>query len=105
MSKTWKLASIIPLRSYSYYLFSFLEGWILNEVSTRKLEQGFLTFERNTGKPHPLVSKQGHPNKRGSSAAVNLTNYHNSTMWYGNISVGTPATTYTGRSLFQAAQT
>ncbi|KAN0113674.1 acid protease [Russula decolorans] len=63
-----------------------------------KIEQGFDAFERNTGKRHPLVSKQGHPNNRRSVAAtIPLTNYTttNYTMWYFNISVGTPATTFT----------
>ena len=99
--KVCKLASIILLRSY--FLFSFLEGWIVNEVSTRKFDQGFNAFETNTGKPHHLMSKQGQPNKRRDGATISLTNDHNM-MWYGNISVGTPAAPYTGRSLFRAAQ-
>ena len=102
MSKICKLVSIIPLRPYS--LSSFEKDGSLTKCPLRKFEQGFYAFENNTGKPHPLVSG-GHPNKRRGDATIPLTNYHYNSMWYGNISVGTPATSYTGRSLFQAART
>jgi hypothetical protein len=102
ISKVCKLASIIPFCSYS--LFSFLEGWILNEVSTRKFEQGLNAFESNTGKRHPLASKQGNPNTRRDGATISLASLHN-LMWFGDISVGTPAFQFAGRSLFRAAQT
>ncbi|KAN0108977.1 acid protease [Russula decolorans] len=64
--------------------------------TVEKFERGFDTFESNTGKRHPLASKKGHPNKRrGAAATISLIDYHNNAMWYGNISVGTPATPYT----------
>jgi hypothetical protein len=69
----------------------------------RKFEIGFEAYKRNIGKAHSLASKVGHSNKRRSGVAVSLSDYFDS-MWYGNILVGTPATTYTGRSLFLVAQ-
>jgi hypothetical protein len=64
----------------------------------RKYERGFEAFKRNTGEHHPLASRLGHSNKR-SLPEVSLTYYANNSqnmMWYGDILVGTPATTYTG---------
>jgi hypothetical protein len=105
MSKPCKLASIILSSLYS--LFSLEKARSLTVHPLRKYEQGFNAFESNTGKPHPLASKPAHSNKRRDGTTVSLTNYrpNTNTMWYGNISVGTPAAPYTGRSPFRVAQT
>ncbi len=106
MSKPCKLASIILSSLYS--LFSLENGRSLTVHPLRKYEQGFNAFESNTGKLHPLASKPANSNKRRDGATVSLTKYRPNTpntMWYGNISVGTPAAIYTGQSLFRVAQT
>jgi len=58
---------------------------------------GLHAFERNTGGPHHLASKLGHPAKRLGD--VSLTDFQAS-MWYGPMSVGTPDLTFTGQSPF-----
>lgn len=101
------------------FFFFFEKGRILTKCPLRKFEQGFEAFESSTGEPHPLAPRQDPPkipeipnfpnkpkvpNKPRGGGAISLTNYHN-TMWYGNISVGTPAAPYIGRSLFRVART
>ena len=68
----------------------------------RKIQRGMVAYERNTGKPHPLSSGIGmlSTGKRESgSGSVLLTNYYND-LWYGTISIGTPAKDFTGVNLF-----
>lgn len=90
--------------AFVFSVLFFEKGGALTTCSLRKFEQGFDAFESNTGNPHPLAPTQGHSNKRRGGAAVSLTNYRHNEMWYGNISVGSPAATYTGRSLFRVAR-
>jgi len=52
-----------------------------------KIQEGFAAYERNTGQPHPLCGSV--PLSRRSSGADALTD-HDSLIWSGNISVGTP---------------
>ncbi|KAH7919101.1 acid protease [Leucogyrophana mollusca] len=59
--------------------------------STEKIQNGLDQYQRNTGSRHPLASKAI---KKRDSGSVSLTD-DNSLLWYGAISVGTPAKVYT----------
>lgn len=61
-----------------------------------KFEQRSKTSESHTGKPHTFVSRQARQNTTSHNATISLTNNGGQNMaWYGNISVGSPAVTYT----------
>lgn len=60
-----------------------------------KIEKGFSAYKKNTGLNHPLASAIQTKVKR-AGRGVPLTN-DRSQVWYGSISVGVPAQTYTGR--------
>jgi cathepsin D len=51
-------------------------------------------FERNTGRPHPLVGGIITSSKR-STGSDQLTDYY-AELWYGTISIGSPAKDFTG---------
>ncbi|KAH8997791.1 acid protease [Lactarius hatsudake] len=57
-----------------------------------KIQRGFEAFERNTGAAHPSASQLKRSTKRGKGDP--LTD-DNAQLWYGSITVGTPAVTYT----------
>ncbi|KAH9161573.1 acid protease [Lactarius sanguifluus] len=57
-----------------------------------KIQRGFEAFERNTGAAHPSASQLKRSIKRGKGDP--LTD-DNAELWYGSITVGTPAVTYT----------
>ncbi|KAH8997788.1 acid protease [Lactarius hatsudake] len=57
-----------------------------------KILRGFETFERNTGAAHPSASQLNRSTKRGNGDP--LTDDSDG-LWYGSITVGTPAVTYT----------
>ncbi|KII89342.1 hypothetical protein PLICRDRAFT_53792 [Plicaturopsis crispa FD-325 SS-3] len=61
-------------------------------TSVAKIQRGMNTYERNTGSAHPSV-KRSDIVKRGA-AGDKLTD-DSEELWYGKISVGTPAKTYT----------
>lgn len=60
-----------------------------------KIQRGFAHYEANTGSAHPLAHK-GELSKRavGNDALTDDAQE----LWYGAISVGTPAVAYTGTS-------
>ncbi|KAH9166889.1 acid protease [Lactarius sanguifluus] len=59
-----------------------------------KILRGFEAFKKNTGVDHPSASKLKRSPKRGNG--IQLTDSDdNAQLWYGSISVGTPAVTYT----------
>ena len=60
-----------------------------------KMRLGFEAFERNTGSAHPSASQLKRTVKRGNGDP--LTD-DSAELWYGPITVGTPAVTYTGKS-------
>ena len=62
--------------------------------SNSKIGRGFDAFERNTGAAHPLA-KSLNNKKRASTGSDALTDDAQE-LWYGEISVGTPAKTFTG---------
>ncbi|KAI0043077.1 acid protease [Auriscalpium vulgare] len=59
--------------------------------SVAKINRGFEIYERNTGKVHPSARNL---KKRATSGADSLTD-DDAQLWYGTISVGTPAQQYT----------
>ncbi|KDQ50162.1 hypothetical protein JAAARDRAFT_186508 [Jaapia argillacea MUCL 33604] len=59
--------------------------------ATAKMQQGFISFQKNTGTPHPLAPPGLLPRKTGGDALNNDAEQ----LWYGSISVGTPAKTFT----------
>jgi hypothetical protein len=76
----------------------------------RKFKRGLDTFERNTGRPHPLGLKLRHSNSkrrkklyhshhRDVAGIEKLT--HTPGLWYGPITVGTPGQTFTGDFHFE----
>jgi hypothetical protein len=61
-------------------------------------------YERNTGKPHPLVGGIITSSKRDTgTGSVPLTDYDDA-VWYGTISIGTPPKDFTGVTLFFPVQ-
>jgi hypothetical protein len=59
-------------------------------------------YERNTGSPHPLIGGIVTSSKR-DTGSVQLTDYY-ADLWYGTISIGTPAKSFTGVTLFSPVQ-
>lgn len=55
--------------------------------------RGFDSYEKDIGRTHPFGMKGGEPRKRGASTP--LTNYQMD-RWMAEISIGTPAKTFTG---------
>jgi cathepsin D len=64
--------------------------------TSAKIQRGFVTFQRNTGVPHPLAAPQIGSSKR-ATGSDQLTDDHEE-LWYGTISIGTPAVAFTGKS-------
>ena len=62
-----------------------------NQYVSRKFHRGFRAYQQNTGAAHPSAPKvkREEDSSIGSEPLVNL-------YWYGSISVGTPAKTFTG---------
>lgn len=60
---------------------------------------GMIAFERNTGKPHSLIDGIVLSGKRDTGTSVPLTPNSDLGMWYGNISLGTPAVHFTGMTI------
>ncbi|KAF8492841.1 acid protease [Russula emetica] len=72
-----KRATSLPLANPSRY-----ES--LNQNTIAKIRKGMAAYERNTGSPHPLRD----------TGSVLLTDYDDY-LWYGTISIGTPAKDFT----------
>jgi cathepsin D len=68
--------------------------------SVAKIQRGFAAFERNTGAPHALAGSLKTVQKR-QTGSESLTSDAQK-LWYGTISVGTPAKTFTGEPLTKA---
>ena len=81
LSVTSELQYTINLTNYSHY---------------RKIARGMDAYQRNTGKQHPLaVGIRTSSNQPGKVPLVDFNNF----LWYGNISIGTPPKTFTGKTL------
>lgn len=65
-------------------------------ASTAKIQRGFAAYQKNTGQRHPLAPQSD--NAKRDTGKDALTD-DDSQLWYGKISVGTPATEYTGTNL------
>jgi cathepsin D len=63
--------------------------------TSAKIQRGFVAFQRNTGVPHPLAAPLIGSSKR-ATGSDQLTDDHEE-LWYGTISVGTPAVAFTGK--------
>lgn len=61
--------------------------------STAKIQRGFANYEKNTGQKHPLAAKSN--NSKRATGKDALTD-DSAQLWYGKISVGSPAKDYTG---------
>jgi cathepsin D len=59
-------------------------------------------YERNTGRPHPLVGGIITSSKRATSSDSLIDYYED--LWYGTISIGTPPEDFTGVTLFSPIQ-
>jgi len=59
-------------------------------------------YERNTGRPHPLVGGITTSSKRDTGSDP-LTDYY-ADLWYGSISIGSPAKVFTGVILLSSVQ-
>lgn len=71
---------------------------IHSDIISSKIHRGLDNFEKNTGTTHPSVVKRvGKRDGKGDP----LTD-DNSVLWYGEISVGTPAETFKGKFSFHA---
>jgi hypothetical protein len=66
-----------------------------------KIFRGVKGFERKTETPHPsAVERVGSPQTRSRRAGVDLTHLeHEAEVWYGIISIGTPAKSFAGTFL------
>ncbi|KAI0267796.1 aspartic peptidase domain-containing protein [Gloeopeniophorella convolvens] len=62
--------------------------------SVAKIERGFANYEKNTGKTHRLASGIKKSTEKRATGSIPLTD-DDAELWYGTISVGTPASTYT----------
>ncbi len=79
-------------RSVAQVLPSFADRLDDLFITNRKIQEGFATYERNTGVPHPLSGSN--PLSGRATGSEPLTDDNN--LWFGNISVGTPAQNFTG---------
>ena len=77
------------------FFFVSIHDLFDDETLCRKIQRGFEAFENNTGAAHPYASQLKRSTKRGNGDP--LTD-DNAELWFGSITVGTPAKTYTGKS-------
>jgi cathepsin D len=77
---------------------------LTNYLPYRKIQRGMVAYERNTGEPHPLSSgiEKSSTGKRDTGSVPLADN--NDALWYGTISVGTPAENFTGVTLLSSVQ-
>jgi len=61
-----------------------------------------VAYEGNTGTPHPLIGGLITSSKRDSGSDA-LTDYY-AELWYGTISIGTPAKAFAGMNLLSPVQ-
>ena len=80
------------------FFFVNLSDFSNYQTLCRKIQSGVEAFERNTDSAHPSASQLKRSIKRGNSDP--LTD-DNAQLWYGSITVGTPAVTFTGKSPFR----
>ena len=59
-----------------------------------KIQRGFKAFRQNTGLSHPLDKKKADRRAVGNDPLTDV----DEVLWFGRVSVGTPATVFTGKS-------
>ncbi|EIM89716.1 acid protease [Stereum hirsutum FP-91666 SS1] len=66
-------------------------------LSISKIAKGFAAYEKNIGSPHPLAAglSAALPSKRDDGSGSDPLVDYGAQLWFGSISVGTPATIYT----------
>ena len=74
------------------YVSFFLYLTSTQTLLRSKVLRGLSNFHKNTGVPHPSVSKGA---QKRASAAEQLTD-DNSQLWFGSITAGSPPNTFTG---------
>ena len=75
---------------------------LTNYSPYRNIARGMDAYQRNTGRKHPLaVGINTSSNQLGKVPLVDFDNF----LWYGNISIGTPPKTFTGKTLLSPVQT
>ena len=89
-------------RSVAYALPGFVNRSGDSPIINRKIQTGFTTYERNTGTVHPL-SQSVNLSRRAGSGGDSLTDFDGQ-LWYGTISVGTPAVSFTGMTTYTIAE-
>lgn len=68
-----------------------------------KIQRGLANYERNVGTPHPLARRAGDvsepslPRRKLSKRQSEPLATDDASLWQGSISVGTPASTYSGK--------
>ena len=92
-------------RSVAYALPGFVNRSGDSPIINRKIQTGFTTYERNTGTAHPL-SQSVNLSRRAGSGGDSLTDFDGQPgqLWYGTISVGTPAVSFTGMTTYMIAK-
>src|ERR1700761_2408833 len=90
---SFKLTSSVQSRRCFAFFFENLHDHSDDWILPRKIQRGFDVFERNTGSAHPSALQLKRSTKRGNGVPLTDDNSH---LWYGPITVGTPAATYTG---------
>ncbi|KAH8982167.1 acid protease [Lactarius hatsudake] len=101
------LVGAIPLFSTSHGVPVAISkrSWLFKKTELRdqihytleKIQGGFTRYQENIGEAHPLASSLSfkRPVKRAGGHGGDSLTDANSTLWYGDISVGTPSKTFT----------
>jgi cathepsin D len=66
------------------------------------MARGFAAYKRNTGVVHPLSGSINHQHKRDTGSVPLIDDDAQS--WYGTISVGTPAVSFTGTMFYTTVE-
>jgi cathepsin D len=90
-------------RSVAYALPSFADRSGYPPIINRKIQTGFTAFEINTGVAH-LLSRSIKLSRRGSGGDPLTDDEAQALLWYGTISVGTPAVSFTGMITYMIAE-
>ena len=94
-----KTVNIDALKSHvasiKVYVACTVTVYSLKHLCFSKIHHGFANFEKNTGTMHPSAIKGVGKRRVGDTLTDN-----NNELWYGTISVGTPAKSFTGEFPF-----
>lgn len=79
--------------SKAYVISSFASCQLRQSYMHSKILRGFDNFQKNTGALHPAALKGTQKRSTGADALI----ADNNELWFGTISVGVPANTFTGK--------